>query len=164
MEIGAFQKMKSLVRTSNKLFTEIVEEVEKIFPAKKLSLRKFLFTVAEKERDGGDLVLCSLPTRKKKGGIIPTFIFIVEIEGRKVLLRVLFPLWGPAYQQDAILASYLEKIGLVFPVSTGGVVLEINLPFAPIEVKFVRALDEHGEHGDGQKSFICPDEIARIVS
>ena len=42
MKMGAFQKMKSLVRTSDELFTEIVEEVEKIFPAKKLSLRKFL--------------------------------------------------------------------------------------------------------------------------
>ncbi|MGD0328150.1 MAG: hypothetical protein ABSB00_00330 [Minisyncoccia bacterium] len=148
-------KTRSLVLTSDRLFQRIVEAVDGVLP-KKLTWKDFISTVAAER----ELVLISPPIDgRTQGQLVPTSLFIEEITGGNVRVRVLFPLWGPAAQQDKILKTYLAKLGLEFSVQAGGIVLEIILPFVPVEVKFGRA---NGKNGEGQRAFICPEEVVEV--
>lgn len=140
---------QSPVLTSNRLFRIIAEAVDRTLPKKRLSWKDFLAVVAEER----NLVLVSKGESKR--GPLPVSIYVENVEGEKVGIKIMFPYCGaPQEQQDRILKNYLSKIGLKLPVRAGSAISEVVLPFAPVEVR--SGID--GGNGNGQKSFICPEE------
>jgi hypothetical protein len=149
------KKAKSLVFTSDQLYACISQEVERVFPFQKLEWKTFSTVIGEQERGGELVMFSSLPPRGRKKGV-PTSIFIEGMVGRTVMVRILFPLVGSVFQVDKVIKAFLARSQLVFPVNSGSVVLMISLPFSPVRVK------SNGENGNGQKSFICPEEVEAV--
>lgn len=152
-------RMKSLVLTSDRLFKKIAEEAERVFPAEKITWNIFQKVIVEAEAGKlkTALVLATKAPTSAKRKQATQFLFIERIEGSRVRARILFPLWGPASQQDKILQILLARLKCDFLVQSGGIVIEFALPFVPMEVKY--GDNGNSPNGHGQKAFICPDEV-----
>lgn len=154
-------KARSLVLTSDLLFWHITKAVGEIIPTKKLAWKDFVSSIAEAEKSNDEMVMISVSRKegRKHRKFVPVFVFIEDVKKYTVNLRILFPLYGPAEQQDRVLLLYLAKLDLNLSVRAGGIVLEIILPFSPIEVKYGKA---NGHNGQGQRAFVCPEEVIRV--
>ena len=160
---------KSLVLISGRLSKGIVEEAEKTFPVKEIKWKILLRAIAEAERSNGSptsLVLVPPMTKitrrkgRQKKSLQSLSLFIDKIEKNRVNARILFPFYGEICQQDKILKILLEKLGCNnFSVESAGILMEIILPFIPVEVKY-GGMNSH--NGCGQKAFICPEEMVKV--
>jgi len=163
-------KAKSLILTSDKLFVLLTEAMEKIFPVKRVTWKVLSRAIAEAERSNGaatSLVLVSPATRvtgrkgQQKQSLPSLSLFIEAIEGNKVRARILFPLYGEVRQQNKILQILLAGLRHNgFLVQSGGIAMEIDLPFVPVEVKYG---ETNGNNGYQQRAFICPEEIISVT-
>lgn len=177
-----FEKAKSEVLTSKKLFQIIDETAAKIFPRHKVTWEILSYAVAEAERGNGDsedarsLVLVSPYVAGKRNGkgknkkqeqSFPSLSLGIEaIEGDKIKARIQCrSLFGATYQQNKILNILLAQLGYHgyhdgLSVQSASIVLELYLPFKPLRVKY-------GDNGSpldlDQKSFICPEEVVSVT-
>jgi len=150
-------KTKSLVLISDRLFKKIAEEAEKIFPVKKITWRILSNAIAEAERNGNgetSLVLSSI--NKSDSSFLS--LFIDEIEKNKIKARIIFPLYGEVRQQNKILQILLAKLRRNDSIESG-IVIKIDLSFAPVEVKYGKT---NGNNGSQQRAFICPEEVILV--
>ena len=171
-----FEKAKSEILTSKRLFQMIDEAVERIFPSNKITWEILSYAVAEAEHGNGDsedarsLVLVSPYVAERKGKkkrqkqSLPSLSLGIEaIEGDRIKAHIQCrSLFGAACQQNKILNILLAQLGYHdgLSVQSAGIVLELYLPFKPLRVKY-------GENGCplglDQRSFLCPEEEVKVT-
>jgi hypothetical protein len=153
---------KPLVLTSDKLAQKIVEETERTFPTKNMTWRFLSRAIGIFETQyGKQMALILIPPLRKKERLSPR-LFVNNVEGDRVQVHLFFPLYGTVQQQDEILRILLVESGIddgKFSVESAGILMEIVLPFIPVEVKYGKM---NGNNGCGQRAFICPEEVVNV--
>ena len=121
----------SPVLTSDRLFGEIVEAVNKTFQ-QHLMWGDLANAVKQVPWNGDGMIL--LP---QDSGSVSCPLLVDRIEGCQVETRIVPLLWGPEGQQDQALRIYLRQCSLQrFPVRDCGIVVKVSLSFPPIRAWF----------------------------
>ena len=157
MGASYFESKMSLVEVSDLLFKEVLNNLNGVFPSKKWTWKSLSRAISESEKGGGKLVVFTVrPPKRGDRREIPVSVFVEEIGGKNVTVRLTPPIEESICLQDKILKICLAKLRLDFLVECGGVVVKFSLPFEPIKLL---KLGCNGKNGSGRESFICPEEI-----